>query len=94
MSDDVDRYAWRPTGMRLSDLANGPMRYIREIDYDRAIAERNARIAELKVKADKWDGLLDAARQFFVEHKTNPVRAPDPIEMLRRVGADEAMNNE
>ena len=30
----MDKYQWTCTGMATSDSANGPMRYIREIDCD------------------------------------------------------------
>ena len=61
----MDKYQWTCTGMATSDSANGPMRYIREVDYDAL----QATIDELKYFAQSiidhdwhYDSLDDAVR--------------------------------
>ena len=49
---DVTRYMWTATGLRPSEIEHGPVRFIRETDYDalRATVER-----------------LEAERQTFID---------------------------
>ena len=53
MNDTLaQRYAWTPTGMKPSDVEFGPMRYVREVDFDeqaRLLRAADALIAELEV---------------------------------------------
>jgi hypothetical protein len=36
-----DKYQWTATGMSVTAVENGPMRYVREVDYDALQAEVN-----------------------------------------------------
>ena len=38
----TDKYQWTATGMSITVVENGPMRYIRETDYDALEAELEA----------------------------------------------------
>jgi len=75
----MDKYQWTCTGMATSDSANGPMRYIREIDYDAL----QAKVEELTAAGA---GLRESMRQILLQFITS---YPDEIEAI----ADKAIKD-
>jgi len=51
----MDKYQWTSTGMSITAVENGPMRYIREVDYD-----------ALQAKVDELTKLCQARSQKLI----------------------------
>ena len=58
---DVTRYMWTATGLRPSEIEHGPVRFIRETDYDAL----RMRVKELEVELAKLQDKINPPRAHY-----------------------------
>ncbi len=86
----MDKYQWTSTGMSIQPAENGPIRYVREVDYDAL----QAKIEELEADAERATYLEEELTSARIEIEDLTAAWKDSIDGVERIAFDMEPPNE